>query len=597
MLLTSTSLLSSSRTNTAHDNSNNRMTYSESWACAQRIARDASDHLALGPAYALTTGSAAVFVLGILEGFAHLRPPSPSSSSDRWTRVQFAVRYGLRQIIPSIVWGTQPAVAVLQTMMSSNSNNSSITRGLIYTAAPPSFRFNWISHLKALRGAIAGSVILSQVFSLTDVLMMAKASYGERIRMGKAPQSPPGVVVRLAGQVSDVTQLSMARNGRRTIFPIFENASAAGVQHLVQIHGNPAKGEGLLHQSLFFGPVRDLYQWVFHSRRQEETGSSSVPAASSNRSVEPRSGAPPRVPIFWQVGNGRYSHASSWQGMRIPSSWLFRRRNQSQNGSSNNRLLVLEADATLGQEDAMSLKRGTMDDFDLDLYEVAQGFTKLSSLVKVRSSRHFDVLRVVLVDPEAVFESGGGRKSTAREYSTELGLADVVVDSRAPLVFAMTQWLRNCEEQKQVVSNRRRVVVLESPVKSWFESIRSELKTLGYEVLDRSVALDKFGSLEGIPFFVYEKSTADSIHTVRQLVGRGMVKPAQLCALCPRHEALVDLADMTVPGVTHISSSALYDQLLTWVRDRAVVDGQSANEIQQQLDENLGEILASFADI
>eukprot|EP00543_Licmophora_paradoxa_P010126 CAMPEP_0202471786 /NCGR_PEP_ID=MMETSP1360-20130828/85729_1 /ASSEMBLY_ACC=CAM_ASM_000848 /TAXON_ID=515479 /ORGANISM="Licmophora paradoxa, Strain CCMP2313" /LENGTH=76 /DNA_ID=CAMNT_0049098001 /DNA_START=74 /DNA_END=301 /DNA_ORIENTATION=- len=76
--------------------------------------------------------------------------------------------------------------------------------------------------MSALRGAIAGSVILSQVFALTDVLSNSRAAYADRIRHGREPpledSSRKGVVIRLAGERSLVTNLTMARQGRRHLF-------------------------------------------------------------------------------------------------------------------------------------------------------------------------------------------------------------------------------------------------------------------------------------------------------------------------------------------------------------------------------------------
>ena len=51
-------------------------------------------------------------------------------------------------------------------------------------------------------------------------------------------------------------------------------------------------------------------------------------------------------------------------------------------------------------------------------------------------------MRILLVDPEAVFTSGGGRQMTARAHAAELGLADVIVDARKPLIYSMTTWLQ-----------------------------------------------------------------------------------------------------------------------------------------------------------
>ena len=84
----------------------------------------------------------------------------------------------------------------------------------------------------------------------------------------------------------------------------------------------------------------------------------------------------------------------------------------------------------------MSLQRGMAHDFHLDLYEVAQGFHQLKTLCQ---AKEFTTLRVLLLDPEAIYWSGGGRSTTVRDHVIELGFADVIVDSRAPLLHAITK--------------------------------------------------------------------------------------------------------------------------------------------------------------
>jgi hypothetical protein len=87
---------------------------------------------------------------------------------------------------------------------------------------------------------------------------------------------------------------------------------------------------------------------------------------------------------------------------------------------------------------------------------------------------------------------------------------------------------------------------------------------------------------------VYEKTTQDTIHTIRRLVKQNIVLPEDVCALCPTHRGLMERQEMDKDGIeiTNICSSDLYDKLFQKVRE-AAVSGQSKQDIQNQLDNNL----------
>lgn len=503
---------------------NEAMTKTERWAVAKRILSDAGDRLAVGPILALAGGGGTVFCLAFWEGWSSIRTDANVTS-----KLHFTFRYALGQMIPSVVWASQPAEIIAR--------NIGLDPRLLWGNATPPRSALLINRLSAIRGALAGSVLLSQVFSLTEVAAAAKAAYSERVKQGKeAPLDDPsqtGVVLRLAGNTSNVTILSMYRQGRRKLFPIFEEHDHPCVKQLVKEHGNIKGGA-------------------------------------------------PQVPIFWQVDDGRYSHGGSWRGLVIPKQWLF-----------DGRLLVLEADATTGGPEAMSLQRGMAHDFDLDLYEVAQGFHQLKMLCR---AKEFTTLRVLLVDTEAIYLSGGGRSTSVRDHVIELGLADIIVDSRAPLLHAITKWLEKVESTVKVPRREeRRPIILETPHKSWFSSIRGELESRGYDVMDRCKAAELYGpqASRQLPFLVYEKTTADTIHTIRQLVQRELCDQDKVCALAPRADFL-EFSDMIdVSNLTFISSSDIFDRLLKWVRTKAI-EGVEVKEIQRQLDYELDAVVAQI---
>ena len=515
----------------------------------RRIISDAFDHLAVGPMHVLLGGSLTVFSLGLFEARLCLRPPIDHTlnSTESALRRRFMLRYAISQIIPSVVWDTVPATRVAQT--------HKIPESMIWGPAEnkPSSLFLMKSRLTALRGVLAGSIILSQVVSLTDVVIQAKADYSKRIQEGREPPlddpTQSGVVLRLAGEESDTTNLSLLRYSRRKIFPIYELPERSSVQQLVRQFGF-----GSIHEKL------------------------------------------PTVPIFWHIDDGRYSNADSWHKMKIPKHWLFDvKKSSTVDSEAPDKVLILEADATSGMSDSISLDRPDAQDLDLDLYEVAQGFHKLQQIVDKDAPKH-SVSRVLLVDTEARVVSGGGRETKAGNYIQELALSDIVINSRAILVWAILCWL-NAAIKKPVLrrkywgfGDKKQVVILETPVQAWFINIQTELSELGYDVMDRSDALNEFGTIDDIPVLVYEKSTADTVHTCRQMAIQNIAKPALICALCGTHEGIDDLKKFHLAAITSICSSDLYDRSLEWVRHK-ICEGMEATEIQSILDNDIALVL------
>jgi 23S rRNA-/tRNA-specific pseudouridylate synthase len=328
-------------------------------------------------------------------------------------------------------------------------------------------------------------VVLSNVLVVMSLWQRAREDYEHCIQRGKeAPlivtdrepafsqknrsaTNEDGCTIRLAGVRSDVTELALRTRGPGKIWPIDEDAKYVG--HLLP--------------------------------------------------------KPARVLIFWQVDNRSYSKLSAWDGMRVTKQWLF-----NMDDGTNRRMLYLEADATTGDESALSLEQGAIsfderdskdnakadsatDSFwnknagptaasflqslrqikvassflevDLDLKEAAQGFRRLTELARseLKSDENLQVHRVILVDQSVMTESGGGRRSTVRERVDELGLADVLIDSRECVLHALLKWLKSA---KSSWSGAPRPVLLETPSRLWFLSIRAELKKHGYEVLNQS---------------------------------------------------------------------------------------------------------------
>lgn len=532
----------------------------------QRILTDAANHLAVGPVQALLGGASLVVSIGFIEAQGCMRPIDQTiletaTNSEimaiRMQRLMFSVRYATQQIVPSIVWATSPSEKI--------AIKYGYPTSLLWGSpdSKPAHMFLQKNRLVSLRGAIAGSVVLSQVVSLTDVLLHAKAAYSDRILAGREPPldehtsndvngPKKGVVLRLAGEESDVTGYCMSKGGRGAVFPIFEEAQRASVQQLIRQHGYENK------------------------------------AVADDK---------PNIPVFWQIDDGRYANADSWRSFAVPKSWLFdMKKKESTQSSENGKLLVLEADATSGLPDAMAFQSLDASDLDIDLYEIAQGFHKLEQ--SLTDSPEHQVLRVILVDPEATVKSGGGRETKARDYISELGLADIIIDARSPLVLMLTRWLAEVTSQQNNKSWRNKAshvpVILETPNAEWFESIKAALQPFGYEIIDRD-EVNKFPNIDPskIPFIVYEQSTSNTIYTVRQYVQSGIVQADKICAFCPKYEGANDLEELGLGNIKTFCSSVLYSQLLAWVREQAL-NGRDYGDIQTELDNDLVGIMDSF---
>lgn len=550
-----------------------------------RIARSAYGSLNFAGPVAL--GTSTVFAIGCFEASLWLK----TNSSKNWWRFlltydtfrRFIVRYGAYNILPSLIWASQSPQHIVRS--SKGLRRLQPTELWLHTEKSlPARRAVTLQILSSIRGAIAGTIVLSNVIAITNIWQSARTDYANRIYDGREPplqssSSSFPCVIRLAGVRSDVTELSMKRR-RNHIWPIFENAQV--VREYVERYGKTT--------------------------------------TTNTKNVTEQQSLLPHRPVFWQVDNGKYSKLSSWERMRIPKTWLF-----------DGTILYLEADATCGDENALALFHGSESwihyskeklhskiqrpwrewlkssisflwevgesshstrgcALDLDLKEVGQGFRRLTELLKYNSDCNDDdvrVMRVILVDPSIIIRSGGGRHQTIRQLVQELALADIIVDARASVLHAMLRWLDQQEYNQSEQNDAVRYVVLETPSSTWFHSIRLELRQHGYEVIDREQIQD----LKSIPFpvLVYERSSADTVHTIRQFIERGIVSNAtQVCALLTSPDGLDEIAALNETlhdekYVAHLSSSDIHDQALEWVRYQTLQNVPPA-AIQEALD-------------
>ena len=88
-------------------------------------------------------------------------------------------------------------------------------------------------------------------------------------------------------------------------------------------------------------------------------------------------------------------------------------------------------------------------------------------------------------------------------------------------------------------------------------------------------------------WIVYEETTTNTAHKVRQLVKNGHVDPSRCCALLDKQEGIKQLEKLSeesnLPALPFVCSSDVYDGLFSLVRCH-VRAGDSNEAIQRMLD-------------
>ncbi len=227
----------------------------------------------------------AVWLIGVLEGWVLATGP------DTWP---FALRYGLANILPSLIWSSQEA----ETVALAAGYDPEVL--LVSLEGVEGARLAlWASDLYTLRALLGGFAFINYVLRVAGIASEARSAYRERIFAGREPPrpAPAGRVVRLAGRVSDVTELSLQRMGG-TLWPVYKAPEA--IEPLVEAHGNG------------------------------------------------------RLPLFWRVAEGEYGRRASWEGLEIGPDWLLRSR-------AGCGVLLLEADATVSEQALALAPEGAAD--------------------------------------------------------------------------------------------------------------------------------------------------------------------------------------------------------------------------------------------
>jgi len=465
-------------------------------------------------------------------------------------RLRFALRYGVAQFLPSIIWYTRPPAMVLNKMRFDAKKILRPLEEMVLKegtegaqAADALVRINLV---QTLRSIIAGFVGISQILRIMGIAGEANDQYTAGVLEGRQPIMS-GVkerVIRLAGKDSDVTALSLERYGQHVV-PIFEVPSL----------------------------VRDLME------RHSQGG---------------------RLPVFWCIPSGAYSLLSSvnrWHNFGLSSEWFI-------DNAAGEKVLVVEADSSVGEQ---SLALGIEQSNDLSIQEVGQGFVSIRALMErvvkdERITAPTRLVRVLLCDSNHPLVSGGGSTTCLRRYVERHDECDVLIDAKAPLLQAVEEWAQRV--LMQLVANNtaargiqttsrgvRGTIVFDTHNKDYFRTMKRLLESRGWQVRDRptEAALAK-GGLPDSVWLVYEDSTVDTVHKMRTLVKNGHVSPANVCALLDKQEGMVQLKELSrelgLPDLSFVCSSLIYDNLFALVRQR-VRSGSSNAEIQRELDSML----------
>lgn len=392
----------------------------------------------------LAASGAATLMVGLVEGTIICKEWPLFFGGGDWDTTLFVLRYSIEQLFPSVVWMTQdPHLVALALGIE---DPSQILYDLSGTTPDSASLLLKTKLLSSSRSFFAGFMMIAQLVRAATISIDAFAEYQERIKLGKEPpivisdsrqrHNPNGgVVIRLCGVDSFVTEVSMMTMTPNHVFPIFEDPSQ--IQHLV---------------------------WKY--------------SQSLTR------------PIYWHIQPGSYASKYSWRlsaaEFENESSTLlpFAHRSYFFDGAnSKDKILILEADATNGN-DPLTLEVDKGVALDLTMDDASQGFRRILDQYDALGfvdGKDFRTLRVYLGNSMEIFTTGGGHSYTLRhrvKYAKEI---DVLLDSRAPILQQILDWCQSvcCPDE-----NEKKQIFFQTSSIKYFSNLKAILKEYGYEVLD-----------------------------------------------------------------------------------------------------------------
>ena len=485
----------------------------------------------------LSASFGTVWAIGFYEGLLLTR--------DAHRNLAFAARYGLAQIIPSIIWYTKDAkllarrygldpAEVLRTF-----TNTVGERGRVN--ASMQLR---IMKAQCIRSVIAGFLGIAQIFRLVQVFSDASDDYDNRVRNGREPffTGTSERVIRLAGKSSDVTDLSMMRFGHH-IVPIVEVPEMC--EDLVEAHSESLLRPTFWHvpddtygRPASWGASRDILVSSPNDFDLENAGFQigrewTIPVVadlilgSPTTKTKTSSTAAPAAPAAPGIGGGGGGGGGG-------AADLLRE-------SAQHRVLIVEADSSVGEQ---ALALGTESANDMTISEAALAFRFIEKLARRQGAlRDRDrIVRVLLADSSSPQMTGGGRTYSLREHVVQQDSADVLIDAKLPLLKAIVEWAERTNDRRwgESAADTKRQIFFDTSNREYFDTVRSILKTYGWEVLDGS--WHESARYSDIPVIVYDNSTAATVNTMRSLLEKSSacrtrcstVTRPQMCLRCVR---------------------------------------------------------------
>ena len=237
-----------------------------------------------------------VFGIAVTEGAMLINPHCLATDLEQ---LLFCLNYGYENLFASCIWVTKDPHLIAQSL--GLDHNEFIHEFNLNTNSADDARTQLrIQGLYVTRSLVAGFTLISQVVKVSSAFVAAKKSFVERCEQGKQLLFPEqGVVLRLMGERSDMTSLSLQRMGT----------------HMLPLVERP---ELLVH-------------WIYRNADSE-----------MNRAKAPHYAGRLR-PLFWRTPAGAYGSKRTWAQLKLHPEWLIRT-------STGRRVLVLEADSTNSEE-------------------------------------------------------------------------------------------------------------------------------------------------------------------------------------------------------------------------------------------------------
>lgn len=209
--------------------------------------------------------------------------------------LRFVARYAGENLLASCLWDSRDPELIARALdLDPSTLLASLDPSKSSTDAVLKLR---IDRVATLRCMVAGIMVITQLLSIMRSSVSAALSYSKSVFAGHEPpvRGIQERVIRLAGTVSDVTEVSMARYGAH-ILPVYEQPAL--IRHLVAL-------------------------WSMNGR----------------------------VPCIWHVAAGRYGYRHSWAALEIDEDFMLRT-------TTGKFVLCMEADASR-LDSAQDLRRAS----------------------------------------------------------------------------------------------------------------------------------------------------------------------------------------------------------------------------------------------